>query len=148
MLDRPDDMRWLETIVPPERHERRGRLRAAVAIAGQEPPVLFEADAIPGLAVAAAATPPGSRLVVVTAGVLVYLPWAERSRFVEAVRRLDCDWISLEAPEVLPDTAARLPGPVMPDAPFVLAVNGDPVALTAPHGGRLHWLGDSGRVMY
>ncbi|MDQ4138665.1 MAG: DUF2332 domain-containing protein, partial [Actinomycetota bacterium] len=104
LVDRPDDMRWLETLVPPERAERRERLRAAVEIARTDPPIMFEADAIPGLAVAAAGTRPGARLVVITAGVLVYLPYAERMRFVQAVRDLGCDWIALEAPGVLPDT--------------------------------------------
>lgn len=141
LLDRPDDMLWLETLVPPERAERRERLRAAITIAKKDPPAMFEADAIAGLAVAAAGTPPGARLVVLTTGVLVYLPYAERMRFVQAVRDLGCDWISLEAPQVLLDTAALLREPVRPDARFVLALNERPLALTSPHGERVHWLG-------
>ncbi|MDQ4137492.1 MAG: DUF2332 domain-containing protein [Actinomycetota bacterium] len=143
LVDRPDDLLWLETLIPPEGEERRQRLRAALEIAKTDPPTMFEADAIAGLAVAAAGTRPGARLVVVTMGVLVYLPYAERMRLVEAIRDLGCDWVSLEAPQVLPETAAQLTGPVLPDARFVLALNGRPVALTAPHGGRLHWLGDA-----
>jgi hypothetical protein len=146
LVDRADDMRWLETLVPPERAERRERLRAAIGIARQDPPVMFEAEAIPGLAVAAAGTRPDARLVVLTAGVLVYLPYAERMRFVQAVRALGCDWISLEAPQVLPDTAAKLEVPPLEDARFVLALNERPLALTSPHGARLHWLGDAGRT--
>lgn len=143
LVDRPEDMLWLEMLIPPERSERRKRLRAAVRIAQADPPAMFEADAIAGLAVAAAGTRQGARLVVITMGVLVYLPYAERMRFVRAVRELDCDWISLEAPQVLPDTAARLRTEPHPDARFVLALNERPLALTAPHGGRLHWLRES-----
>jgi hypothetical protein len=44
---------------------------------------------------------------------------------------------------VLPDTAARLREPVLPETRFVLALNGRPLALTAPHGERLHWLRDA-----
>jgi hypothetical protein len=142
LLDRPDDMLWLETLLWPEQHERRARLRKAIEIARQSPPVLLQADAIAGLEVGAAATPPGSRLVVLTTGVLVYLPRAERERFVKAVRELDCAWVSLEGVNVLPDTAARLRVPVPAETRFVVALDGIPVALTAPHGTRLHWLGD------
>jgi hypothetical protein len=59
LVDRPEDMRWLETLIPPERVERRKRLRAAVRIAQADPPAMFEADAIAGLAVAAAGRPAG-----------------------------------------------------------------------------------------
>jgi hypothetical protein len=143
LLDRPEDLRWLETLLWPEQHERRAMLRDAVEIARVEPPAMFEADAIPGLAVAVAGIPPGMRPVVITAGVLVYLPKAERMHFVDAVRASGCDWISLEGPQLLPDTAARLRVPAPEDARFLLALNERPVAFTAPHGTRLHWLSET-----
>jgi hypothetical protein len=142
LLDRAADLRWLETLLWPEQHERRTLLRAALEVAREDPPAMFEADAIPGLAVAAAGVPPGVRPVVVTAGVLVYLPRAERLRFLEAVRALGCDWLALEAPGMLPDTAARLRVPAGRDAPFLLALNERPLAFTSPHGTRLHWLAE------
>ncbi|MFC0680890.1 DUF2332 domain-containing protein [Lysobacter korlensis] len=142
LLDRPDDMRWLEALLWPEQHERRALQRAAIELARTDPPTMFEADAITGLAVALAGIPRGVRPVVITTGVLVYLPRAERMRFIESVRAAGCDWIALEAPAMLPDAAARLRVPVHPDARFLLALNERPVAFTAPHGTRLHWLGD------
>jgi hypothetical protein len=143
LLDRPDDLLWLETLLWPEQHDRRARLRQAVEIALSDPPVMFQADATEGLAVGAAATPRGARLVVLTMGVLVYLPRTARERFVAAVRELDCTWVSLEGVDVLPEAAARIRGPVPPETRFVVAVDGIPVALTAPHGTRLHWLADA-----
>ena len=36
-----DDMRWLETLVWPEQDDRRARLRAAIELAQQDPPLLL-----------------------------------------------------------------------------------------------------------
>jgi hypothetical protein len=143
LVDRPDDMRWLESLLWPEQLDRRALLRAALAIARTDPPTMYEADAIAGLAVAAAGIPRDVRPVVITTGVLVYLPRAERMRFLEAVRAAGLDWIALEAPGMLPASAARLRVPARADARFLLTLNERPVAFTSPHGTRLHWLGDA-----
>jgi hypothetical protein len=141
-----NDMHWLETLVWPEQHNRRDRILAAIDIARADPPYLTRGDAVADLAalVARAATAaPGATLVVVTAGVLVYLSVAERAAFVAAVREFDVRWISLEGPTVLPEVAALLPeGPAPAAAPFVLALDGVPVAYCAPHGHVLHWIAD------
>ncbi len=143
----PDDLSWLQTLTGPEQERRRERIRAAAAIARAEPPLLVAGDAVDDLAALAATAPAGATLVVVSAGVLVYLSAARRERFVEAVTALDARWISLEALAVLGSTREAL-ADVVPPAPglFALAVDGRPVAWAAPHGQSLHWLPDGHRA--
>ena len=134
-----DDMRWLETLVWPEHHERRARLRAAIRIAAQNPPLLERGDASE-LAALAAQAPNDATLVVITSAVLVYLPFAERMRFVESVRALDARWISLEGVRGLPTVRAALPDDGGSDGRFVLALDEVPLAFTGPHGQSLDWI--------
>ena len=134
-----DDMHWLETLVWPEQHERRARLRAAIRIAAENPPLLERGDASE-LAALAAQAPKDATLVVITSAVLVYLPFAERMRFVESVRALDARWISLEGVRGLPTVRAALPDDGGSDGRFVLALDEVPLAFTGPHGQSLDWI--------
>ena len=134
-----DDMHWLETLVWPEHHERRARLRAAIRIAAENPPLLERGDASE-LAALAAQAPNDATLVVITSAVLVYLPFAERMRFVESVRALDARWISLEGVRGLPTVRAALPDNGGSDGRFVLALDEVPLAFTGPHGQSLDWI--------
>jgi hypothetical protein len=134
-----DDMRWLETLVWPEQHERRARLRAAIRIAAEDPPLIVRGDASE-LASLAAEAPDEATLVVITSAVLVYLPFAERMRFVESVRALDARWISLEGVRGLPAVRAALPDDGGSDGRFVLALDEVPLAFTEPHGQSLDWI--------
>jgi hypothetical protein len=135
----PDDMHWLETLVWPEQHERRARLRAAIRIAAQDPPLIVRGDASE-LAALAAQAPDDATLVVITSAVLVYLPFAERMRFVESVRALDARWISLEGVRGLPTVREALPDDGGSDGRFVLALDEVPLAFTGPHGQSLDWI--------
>src|SRR5690606_38163445 len=101
-------VRWLETLVWPEQEARRQRIRAAVELVLQDPPVLVEGNAIVELEALAAARPTDARLVVVTSAMLVYLPYPERIRLVEAIRSLGAHWVSLDGVGVLPEVDARL----------------------------------------
>lgn len=132
----PDDMHWLETLVWPEQQERRDRLRAAIEIARQDPLAIEVGDAVDALRGLAAQAPSGVRLVIITSGVLVYLPRARRERFAEVVRSLDADWVSLEGRGALPSVEAALPE--APDR-FVLSLNERPLAFAGPHGQSLDW---------
>ena len=134
-----DDMHWLETLVWPEQHERRARLRAAIRIAAENPPLLERGDASE-LAALAAQAPNDATLVVITSAVLVYLPFAERMRFVESVRALDAHWISLEGVRGLPTVRAALPDDGGSDGRFVLALDEVPLAFAGPHGQSLDWI--------
>ena len=56
------------------------------------------------------------------------------------MRSLPCHWISNEDPSVLPSVEERLPRPAPQDRDvFVLALDGQPVAFTGPHGQSLEW---------
>ena len=136
-----DDMRWLETLVWPEQHERRERLLAAIEIAKTDPPHLVAGDAVEAVAALAAEAPDDATLVIVTSGVLVYLPAAQRAQFAEQVRALDARWISLEGRGALPEVEARLPEATEGGVPgrFVLALDEHPLAFTGPHGQSLAW---------
>ena len=134
-----DDMRWLETLVWPEQHERRARLRAAIRIAAEDPPLIVRGDASE-LASLAAEAPDEATLVVITSAVLVYVPFAERMRFVESVRALDARWVSLEGVRGLPAVRAALPDDGGSDGRFVLALDEVPLAFTGPHGQSLDWI--------
>ncbi|MES2094546.1 MAG: DUF2332 domain-containing protein [Actinomycetota bacterium] len=134
-----DDVLWLETLVWPEQHERRARLRAAIRIAAEDPPRIVRADASE-LASLAAEAPHDATLVVITSAVLVYLPFAERMRFVESVRSLDARWVSLEGLRGLPTVRATLPDDGGPERRFVLALDEVPLAFTGPHGQFLDWI--------
>ena len=134
-----DDMQWLETLVWPEQHERRARLRAAIRIATENPPRIERGDASE-LATLAAQAPNDATLVVITSAVLVYLPYSARIRFVETVRALDARWISLEGVRGLPTVRAALPDDGGSDGRFVLALDEVPLAFTGPHGQSLDWI--------
>lgn len=139
-----DDSSWLETLIWPEQHERRQRLRSAMEIVRSDPPLLVKGHAIDALVSLAATAPPDSTLVIITSAVLVYLPRAERLRFVHTVTQLDARWISLEGMRGLPAVQAALPDGTdfAPDAAarYVLALDQKPLAFTGPHGQSLDWL--------
>ena len=137
-----DAVRWLENLVWPEQEERRERLRTAVRIARRDPPHLVRGDlleALPGLLDEA---PPDATVVVFHSAVIAYLDHDDRERFAELMTALvaagRCHWVSNEGPRVLPGLV-----PARVDVPlgrFVLAVDGDAVALTHGHGHELDWL--------
>ncbi|MGW3623752.1 DUF2332 family protein [Streptomyces sp. NPDC000880] len=78
--------------------------------------------------------------VVFHSAVLTYLPTEAQESFAETVRALPGHWISNEGPRVLPSVGQRLPRPAPEDrAAFVLALDGQPVAFTGPHGQSLDW---------
>ncbi|WP_349897698.1 DUF2332 domain-containing protein [Parafrigoribacterium soli] len=136
-----DDRRWLETLAWPEEHERRERIRAAMDIARRDAPLLVKGQATDALVGLAAQAPAGAPLVVITSGVLVYLPFLERQRFIAAVRELcaasGAHWLSLEGIDVLPRVKEALP---QGDGRFVLALDEHPLAWSGPHGQSLDWL--------
>ncbi|WP_155370070.1 DUF2332 domain-containing protein [Catellatospora vulcania] len=140
----PDDVRWLQSLIWPEHTERRERLTAAAAIAAAEPPLLVRGDLNESLARLAEQAPAEATLVVFHTAVLAYLDAAGVDRFAAqmgelAGRRPGTVWLSNEAPGVVPQVAARLPGEAPPGR-FVLAVDGRPVAFTMPHGQGVAWL--------
>jgi hypothetical protein len=135
----PADMFWLETLLWPEQHERRERLRAAIGIASKHPPLLVAGDAVDNLVALANQAPDAATLVIVSSAVLVYLPAERRARFAQVVRDLGARWVSLEGAGGLERVEAALPTTV-PQGRFVLALDEHPLAYTGAHGQSLDWL--------
>ena len=140
-LSDPGHVAWLEALVWPEQTDRLARLRAAIAIATANKPRLVEGDLRRDLARLAGEMPRDATRVIFHTAVLPYVASAiERAEFTRSVRSL-CDvWISNEAPQTVPEIAARAAAPGGPGQ-FLLAANGTPVAWTDPHGASLAWIG-------
>lgn len=135
-----DDLRWLETLVWPEQDDRRDRLRAAVAIAREEPPHLVAGDLVAALPELVASAPAGAQVVVFHSAVLNYVPPGVRSAFTALVDTLPCRWLSNEGPGVVEFEPGRLPpSPHPARGLFTLALDGTPLAYADPHGSTLHW---------
>jgi hypothetical protein len=143
MTDR-DDVRWLESLLPPDRPERRARLRAAIAAVRDHPPLVVEGDALaalPALAAAARDEAPGANLVIAALGTLVYLPPDQRGAVVDAASEFGARLLTFEGAGVLPGVAEGLLRLSAPHpTPFVLAVDGEPIACAGPHGDLASWL--------
>lgn len=137
----PDDVAWLQALIWPGMDERRDRLTAAAAIAAQEPASIVRGDLVAELPGLVAAMPADCTVVVFHTAVLAYLPAAAKEAFAELVAGLPVRWVSQEGVGVLPAVRDRLPEPPAPDeARFLLALDGEPLAYTAAHGGRIDWL--------
>jgi hypothetical protein len=133
----PADLAWLDALIWPEHTHRRARLRAAAAIATADPPLLVRGDLVDDLPALAGQAPPDATLVVFHSSVLFYLPAPRRKVFVDVVRRLPGRWIANESPGVL--TYDELPEPPRDALHNVLALDGEPLAWTRPHGQAITW---------
>jgi hypothetical protein len=134
----PDDRAWLRALVwpGPNAASRLERLDAAGLIAAQEPATVLTGDLIDRFPEALGLLPPGCTPVVFHTAVLAYLERARREEFVALVHTLGVRWIAQESAGIVPGIAGDLAGPES----FVLSVDGEPLAVTAPHGGRIDWL--------
>lgn len=131
-----DDVRWLECLLWPGESDRQERLAAAIDTARRDPPRVYRGDLLTDLPSLASRAPSGATLVIYHSAVLAYVTPAQRGEFAQLVRALGAIWLSNEAPEVLPGTAAD-----REEGHFVLAENGTrAIAHTDPHGTWLRWL--------
>ncbi|GAA3222278.1 DUF2332 domain-containing protein [Nonomuraea helvata] len=137
-----EDVRWLECLVWPEQHERLPRLRGAVSVAREEPPQLVHGDLNGVIEDLVAQAPANATPVVFHTAVLAYLSVEEREAFAAKMRRLPCRWVSNEAVGVLPSVDRGLPRQAPDDRLVcVVALDGRPLAFSAPHGQSLEWFG-------
>lgn len=137
-LSDPEHMAWLKTLVWPGQEQRAERLDAAIRVAQGHAPAVIAGDLVADLAALAQTAPDHATLVVFHSAVLAYVTHEQRQRFMDSVAELGAVWISHEAPQVLPMFAAKLRHSI-PSRHFLLAVNGEPVAATNPHGLALEW---------
>lgn len=140
-LHDPEQAAWLEALVWPGQEARAARLRTAIAVARKHAPIVFQGDLLTDLPALAAKAPEGTTLVIFHSAVLAYLTAEECQRFAALVRELDAVWISNESPGVLPELAAKLNEPPPPNQ-FLLCIDGEPLAVTAPHGQSIRWLAE------
>lgn len=130
----PADRAWLEALVWPGMEYRLQRLAAGAKLVQQDPPQLCAGDLNEKLDEVLNRVPAGMVPVVFHSAVLVYLPPEERARFVERVQRTGVRWVSNEGLQVFPDIAAKVPGEDPEAEGFILALDGEPLARTGPHG--------------
>lgn len=157
-LTESDARRWLETLIWPEQTERLERICAAENIVLDVAPRIVAADIATdeGLATVralAAEAPDDATLVIVTSGVLVYVPFLARQRFIDELRTVGeqreqgaTRWVALEGVGVIPEVRDALEaasgaasGTTPTAGTFVLSVDGIPVAFTGAHGQTLDW---------
>lgn len=136
-----DAMRWLRCLVWPEQEERRRRLDDAIEIAQTEPIDLVQGDLNEKILEVIASAPRNATVVVFHSAVLAYLTRDDRQRFAKQIEPLPIHWLSNEGPGVMHDIPVNSPvstadGLLM----FIIALDGQPRALSSPHGQRLHWL--------
>jgi hypothetical protein len=144
----PDDVAWLEALVWPEQEFRRERLRQAIAIARERPPLLVTGDLNEQLIALADQAPADATMVVFHSAVMAYLDAGGRSRFRRSMADLaaerGCHWLSNEGHTVLAQADGSTVVPEMDDARlrgrFLLLHDGEPAAITGPHGQSLEWL--------
>ena len=135
-----EDVAWLETLVWPGQESRLDRLRAAVEIARRDPPRVVTGDLTRDLAPLMAEAPRTATLVVFHTAVLSYIQdQTLRERFAEVMMKSRAVWISNESPRVFPALASQAPPPS--PGRFLLAVDGEAVAWTGPHGQSIDWFG-------
>ncbi|NQX25948.1 DUF2332 domain-containing protein [Microbacteriaceae bacterium VKM Ac-2854] len=134
-----DDRRWLHALLPPDRPERAERLAEALDRIDADPPVIVAGDALAALPAVLASVPPGLRIVVASLGTLIYLSPADRQAIVGLTRSVHL--VTLEPESALPELAAARAALVAAEpTPFILALDGRPLACVSPHGDRLSWL--------
>jgi hypothetical protein len=136
----PDTGRWLTALVWAGDAEREDRLRAAIRVASNDPPSVTAGDLLTETTRLAASAPPEATLVVFHSAVMPYLSAEERTSFIDVVSQLPAVWVSFEGLGVLPEIGARLGVSERDDRAFVLARDGEPVALASPHGRWVRWL--------
>jgi hypothetical protein len=134
----PDSVAWLEALLWPGEEYRLPRLRAALAIARQDPPLLLQGDLRTDLPALAARAPSNGTLVIFHTAVLNYVPDpGHRAAFARTVANLDATWIANEGAGII-DPAHEHLEHQRPDA-FLVCVNGTPTAWTDPRGLRIDW---------
>lgn len=128
------DRQWLRALIWPGMEHRLERLDAGAHLLAADPPQLVRGDLNEKLPEVLAAVPEGAVPVVFHSAVLVYVSQQERRRFREHVRETGARWVSNEGFNVIPEVSAKLPGEDPDRSGFILALDGDPLARTGPHG--------------
>ncbi len=161
------DVRWLLSCIWPEHHERRERLKAAIAMAQSHEIAIHRGDLVEDLPGLLAQAPTDATLVVFHSAVLSYVSEHARRLFAgiltDASKERDIVWISNESPTVVPEVTALAPavrGPrfllgrtrftkLLGRTQFEGGRRTDEFhAIAHAHGAELEWMaGDSGMTL-
>lgn len=135
-LDLTEDanIQWLQALIWPGMEYRLERITAGAELVAADPPQLFTGDLNETLPGVLAQVPEGTQPVVFHSAVLAYLSREDRARFVEQVSASKARWVSNEGLGVLPEIRDKLPGEDPNRSGFILALDGEPLARTGPHG--------------
>jgi len=145
-----DDVAWLEALVWPEHTDRAERLHRAIGVAREHPIEIVRGDLVDEIEPLLARVPSGLRTVVFHTAVLAYLPTERRAAFAHIMAaHSDVTWLANEGDGIVRHDDGSLqvgrPNAHSPawsesPAPFVLARDGRPIALTQPHGEWIEYL--------
>lgn len=130
----PHDLRWLEALIWPGMEHRIPRISAGAALVAQAPPSLFAGDLNDRLVEVLDQVPAAMTPVVFHTAVLAYLSREDRLRFRRQVEASGARWVSNEGLHVVAGIGEQLPGEDDSESGFVLSLDGEPLARTAPHG--------------
>lgn len=139
-LDDADEVAWLQTLVWPEHTERRERLDRALQTVAVARPAITRGDLRDDLTALVADAPDDATLVVVHSAVFAYLTPDDRMHAAASLRALADHVTSLEGRDVMADVQVSAADHERAERLFVLALDGEPLGLAAPHGGRLEAL--------
>lgn len=138
-VSKDDDVRWLETLVWPEHHDRLLRLRGAIRLARENKPRVVAGDLRESLQALVEEAPRDTTVVVFHSAVLSYVSsQQDRDNFARSMIGSNVVWLSNESPKVFPELAAKA-GELREDM-FLLSVNGEPKAWCGPHGQEVRWI--------
>jgi len=139
-VDSSEDIAWLETLVWPEQEARLARLRSAVSVARAVDTGVVHGDLRKDTVDLASRAPADARLVIFHTAVLAYVSSQDdRDAFARSCRDAAAIWICNEFPSTYPEIARKVREPHRKGM-FLLSVDGQPVAWTAPHGQKIEWL--------
>lgn len=131
---------WLEALIWPENHGQRALLRAALALAAADPPLIRAGDAIDVLPGIADELPAGEPRVVFHSATRMHVPACRLDAFDAAIACLNDSgplwWLSIEDS---PDPDPR-PGSARPGAALLLRGPGAPAETIAVVDGHLRWI--------
>lgn len=139
-LDDRDEVAWLQTLIWPEHIDRRDRLDAALRTVAEARPTITRVDLRDNLAPLVADVPGNATLVIAHSAVFAYLSPDDRMPAAASLRALADHVVSLEGRDVLPQVRLDPRDAERAERLFVLALDGEPLGLAAPHGGRLEAL--------
>lgn len=129
----PETAAWLAGLVWPGETGRAERVRAALAIAAADPPLMIAGDAVELIPEALASAPAGATLVIQTPGVLAHIPWVGRRRVIDAARAAG-RWITIDAPSLHDGWTTPIDPESWPGG-FAVALDGVVEAAADPLGG-------------